>query len=85
VKFIFCYDISDNKTLYKVSKELEKVGIRVQYSVFEVDTTAEKANQILKRISSLINPDTDRIFMYPIEKRKKEIERVGKSKNITAL
>ena len=32
--FLICYDISDEKRLAKVAKELEKVSIRIQKSIF---------------------------------------------------
>ncbi len=36
MKFVFCYDITDKKVLTKVAKKLEKHGVRVQYSIFEL-------------------------------------------------
>ncbi|WP_456382989.1 CRISPR-associated endonuclease Cas2 [Persephonella sp.] len=77
MKYVFCYDISDNKTLQKVSKLLSKKGIRVQYSIFEVELPSKDANNLFDEICNLINKDTDRIFMYPINKYKKEIDYMG--------
>ncbi|WP_051654176.1 CRISPR-associated endonuclease Cas2 [Persephonella sp. KM09-Lau-8] len=77
MKFIFCYDISDNRTLNKVAKKLQEHGIRVQYSVFEIDTTYQKAVELLEEIKQIINPETDRIFMYPANRNQKGIKRFG--------
>lgn len=77
MKFIFCYDISSNAIRNKVAKILEKHGIRIQYSIFEIDTTYKKSLEIFKEIKSLINEKTDRIFMYPANKNKNNIKRYG--------
>lgn len=34
--YVICYDISDHKRLAKLARALEKVAIRVQYSIFLV-------------------------------------------------
>lgn len=65
-KFLFCYDISDNRILYKVSKELQKYGIRTQYSFFEVELSVDEANKLFKRLCEIVNKETDRVFMYPL-------------------
>ncbi|WP_457627426.1 CRISPR-associated endonuclease Cas2 [Persephonella sp.] len=64
MKFIFCYDISEQKRLNRVAKLLEKKGIRVQLSIFEVDLPMKEAEKLFDEISSMIDSETDRIFMY---------------------
>ena len=32
---IICYDVSDNKLRYRLVKYLEKIAVRVQFSVFK--------------------------------------------------
>lgn len=83
--YIFCYDISDEKTLYKVSKKLEKYGVRVQYSMFEVRISAKKANDLFVEISSIINPKTDRIFMYYLKEKERNIQRIGIKKGTAVI
>lgn len=43
---MICYDVKDNKLRYRLVKYLEKMAVRVQYSVF-------KANLDKKQIKSL--------------------------------
>lgn len=63
-RFIFCYDISDNRTLQKVAKELEKHGIRTQYSFFEIELSRSEADKLYKKLCQMVNKETDRVFMY---------------------
>lgn len=42
---IICYDVSDNKLRYRLVKYLEKIAIRVQFSVFKADLNK---NEILR-------------------------------------
>lgn len=37
MKIIICYDIKDNKLRYRLVKYLERIGIRIQLSVFKAD------------------------------------------------
>ncbi len=45
MKIIICYDIKDNKLRYRLVKYLERIGIRIQLSVFKADL---KYRQIIK-------------------------------------
>lgn len=65
-RFVFCYDVSDNRTLQKVAKLLEKHGIRTQYSFFEVELTQKEANDLFKKLCDIVDKQTDRVFMYPV-------------------
>lgn len=86
MKFVICYDISNPKDLYKVAKYLEKKGIRVQYSIFEIETSFTKLKAIISEIENLINPETDKVYAYPIENNKyKSVERFGKSLPLNIL
>lgn len=47
---IVAYDISDNKLRAKFSKFLEKYGIRLQYSVFELKASTRVLNLVKAKI-----------------------------------
>ena len=68
------YDICDEKRLRKISKILEKEGIRVQNSTFEIDNTLNDVN-ISKLFDTLreICETRDKVFIYKI-KLKKDIQ-----------
>ncbi len=86
MKFIFCYDISDHRKLQKIAKRMEKFGIRVQYSIFEVDTTYSDAKKILKELENIMDKETDRIYVFPVEDDNyRETIRVGKLENFNIL
>lgn len=40
--YLIIYDITDNKRRRKVSKILEKYGIRIQFSAFECELNEQK-------------------------------------------
>lgn len=67
-KFVFCYDISNQKTLNKAAKYLEKHGIRIQKSVFEIYTDKDSAYKIYQYLCSIVDKDNDRVFMYVLNK-----------------
>ena len=55
MKIIICYDIKDNKLRYRLVKYLERIGIRIQLSVFKADLKYREiiklknfANELLK-------------------------------------
>jgi len=86
MKFVFCYDISDQRKLQKIARKMEKYGVRVQYSIFEVDTTFSNAKKILKELEELMDKETDRIYVFPIEEDNyKETQRIGKLENFNVL
>ncbi len=68
-KRIFCivvYDISDDKRRNKISKVLEKYGIRVNYSVFECLFTESQYDKVKQNIAGKINRKEDRVIYYPV-------------------
>ncbi len=86
MKFVVCYDISNDRRLAKVSRFLEKHGIRVQYSIFEVETTHQGIKKLIAEIEKLINKDEDRVYAFPLENDKyKKVERIGKITSINII
>ncbi|WP_457621965.1 CRISPR-associated endonuclease Cas2 [Persephonella sp.] len=77
MRFIVCYDISDNRKRQKVAKLLKGFGIRTQFSVFEVDCSRSVIEAILIAVDSIIDP-IDKFFVYPVDdKNLKKIKRIG--------
>ncbi len=66
-EFIVAYDVSDNKRLRKVAKLLEKVGIRIEYSLFFVRMSKEEMVNIAFKISEIIDNNMDDVRIYEIE------------------
>jgi CRISPR-associated endonuclease Cas2 len=64
---VISYDICNNKRLIKVAKYLEKNGVRVQKSIFELDMSIRKANTVFNGIKELIEEEEgDKCFMFNI-------------------
>lgn len=79
VMYIIAYDISCNDNLRKVSKLLQKEGIRTQYSVFECELSQKDAKALFNKLIEIINESTDKLFFIPIDKNHREkIVRIGK-------
>ncbi|MEJ5363370.1 MAG: CRISPR-associated endonuclease Cas2 [Spirochaetota bacterium] len=66
MKYLICYDICNPKRLTRVAKQLERMGIRVQYSFFNVELDDEMLNKLLQILMNLIDPKEDKIYVYPI-------------------
>ena len=61
------YDIQKDKARSKVAKVCEKAGIyRVQYSVFLGDLSKTKRKELQSQIEDQINPDVDRVYIFPM-------------------
>lgn len=66
MKYIICYDISDNKRLYRIAKALNFSGYRVQKSFFSCDLSDGEYQSLLSEILSRIDPDKDKVAIYKI-------------------
>ena len=63
------YDIGDNKARTKVSKLCKKAGLyRVQYSCFLGTLTANEKDTLSLHIQDLINEETDKVYIFPMNK-----------------
>jgi len=80
---IVCYDISSNKVRTKFSKFLEKYGVRLQMSVFELEHSVRLLNIIEEKIKEQFEPlfeDCDSIFIFYTDLNK--AVRYGASKHL---
>lgn len=67
--YIVAYDISDNKTRKKLIRELLLLGIRVQYSVFELMASSGEIQNFMKFANNIIDMKKDRVKIYKINKK----------------
>lgn len=63
---VVAYDVSDDRRRNHVTKILEKVGVRVNYSVFECMLTDKQYMNLKKSILSEIDMQEDNVVYYPI-------------------
>ncbi len=62
MRYKITYDIIDDKKRNKVAKELEEVGVCLQYSVFEAELSNKKLNSLIKKFEKIIYQKTDSII-----------------------
>jgi len=66
---LICYDIADPKRLAKIAKNLEKVSIRIQKSIFYyMGATVNDIKEIVKIIEEIIDEQKDDIRIYKVDK-----------------
>jgi CRISPR-associated protein Cas2 len=54
--YLICFDIQDDRTRRRLSRLLEKYGLRVQGSVFECSfKTPERKKKLQQRIKQILN------------------------------
>lgn len=63
---VVAYDVSDDRRRSHVVKVLEKVGVRVNYSVFECMLTDIQYKSLQSTLLSKIKLKEDTIIYYPI-------------------
>lgn len=63
------YDIEKNKSRSKIAKACKQAGLyRVQYSVFLGTLSANDKDSLQLEIEDLINPDVDKVYIFPMNK-----------------
>ena len=63
--FIISYDISDSKRLQKLARRLEKVAMRIQYSIFLLsEATQAQLYAVVDEITGIIDHDEDDVRIY---------------------
>lgn len=66
MRWLFCYDICDQRRLHRVARVLEDYGIRVQYSFFEVECEEETRDIVIGRIREVMDEKVDLLYVYPV-------------------
>jgi CRISPR-associated protein Cas2 len=63
------YDVENDKARSKVAKSCKQAGLyRVQLSVFLGTLDAEQKDILSLQLEALINPDRDKIYIFPMSK-----------------
>lgn len=63
------YDVENDKARSKVAKSCKQAGLyRVQLSVFLGTLDAEQKDVLSLQLEALINPDRDKIYIFPMSK-----------------
>ncbi len=64
--YLVIYDISDPKRLQRVHRELKKIGLPIQYSVFSVVLTKPKLLRLIESLQWVMDEDEDDIRCYSL-------------------
>lgn len=65
---IICYDVSDNKLRYRLVKYLEKIAVRVQFSVFKANINKREILKLDNFAKKLLNNEKDgNMLIYEVE------------------
>ena len=74
---IICYDVSDNKLRYRLVKYLEKIAIRVQFSVFKADLNKNEILRLDNYAKKLLNDGKEgNMLIYAVDNELSGNERV---------
>jgi CRISPR-associated protein Cas2 len=74
-RYLFSYDITDDKRRTKVFKTLTGQGDHVQYSVFLCDLNDKELQVVIGRLSELINTREDQILVFDMGSTERELDR----------
>lgn len=68
--YLFCYDFPSNpggdRRRARVARRLENLGLRVQYSVFEIEMPPEKLPLVLSSLEEILMLEEDSLRIYPL-------------------
>ena len=67
--YLISYDVASDKRRTRVAAHLENRGVRVQFSVFEVEVAEPTLNRLLGKLRDQIDATTDSIRVYPLCQR----------------
>ena len=74
---IICYDVSDNKLRYRLVKYLEKIAVRVQFSVFKGDLNKNEILRLDNYAKKLLNDGKEgNMLIYAVDNELSGNERV---------
>lgn len=63
--WLICYDVSDNKRRYHISRLLEGYGERIQYSAFECRLSTSHFNQLRNALNRFVTEE-DKLNYYSV-------------------
>lgn len=83
---LLTYDIVDTKYRTKVATLLEGFGLRVNYSVFELDIKKPSLDKLLQNIKNMCGKDDSvRVYVFNKESMEKSFELLAGAKPFTKV
>lgn len=83
---LLTYDIVNTKSRTKIATLLEGFGLRVNYSVFELDIKKQKLDKLLQNIKQMCEKDDSvRVYVFNKESIEKSFELLDRSKPFTKV
>lgn len=64
--YLISYDIEKDRLRNKIAKELENMGKRVQYSVFECDISKKQYDELYGKLAKLLGTENGSIRFYSL-------------------
>lgn len=64
MRTVVAYDVSDDKRRDRLAKELARIGVRVQESVFECVIDSEEIADVVQHLTRWLDPQHDRLNVY---------------------
>jgi CRISPR-associated protein Cas2 len=66
VRYVVCYDITDDRRREHLSAILLDFGQRIQESVFVADLDEELAGKMQERVKNVLDGTLDRLHIFPL-------------------
>ena len=73
-KYLICYDITDPKRLRRVHHAVRDWGLPIQFSVFEAELNANQLEQLIAKLTRLIEVTEDKIMIYQLSQHHPRID-----------
>lgn len=67
--WVIAYDIRANRRRAKVARRLEQAGLRVQKSVFVIDTATPEVRKLVRELGALIDRHTDQVAAWRLSEK----------------
>lgn len=70
MRVVICYDVSDDRLRYRLGKYLERLAVRIQYSVFYGDLQMEQVQKLQQFTEMLFQSYADEsasLLVFPIK------------------
>lgn len=64
--YVIAYDVADDHRRQQVVKHLERLGVRINLSVFECMLTSIQIAKLEKSLIAIIHHKEDTVVVYPI-------------------
>ena len=64
--WLLCYDIADERRLYRVHRTISRFSIPFQYSVYYTFGTKNQIQRIIEDVEKLIDKNQDDVRAYPL-------------------